>query len=208
MGGRTCKISKKLIMINFIKNIARLLFPEYYERKRIKLMNAILGKDVVIYKQGIINNANLKTSVTIGEGSHLSGILLTAQNKGNIHIGNYCFIGDGTRLYSVASIIIGNYVQIAHNVNIFDNNIHSLDPIERQKEFVINTTRGFTEIHDLKAQNVIINNNVWIGAGSSILKGVTIGENTIIGTGSVVTKSLPANVVAGGNPAKIIKQLP
>ena len=143
-----------------------------------------------------------------GEGSHVAGMLLTANNKGSIRIGHHSFIGEGTRIYSVLGITIGNNVQIAHNVNIFDNNIHSLDPVERQKEFVINTTRGFMQINDLHEQEVIICDNAWIGAGSFILKGVTIGENTIVGAGSVVIKDLPPNVIAAGNPAKILKTIP
>jgi len=195
-------------MIRVIKNLARVCFPDYFERKRIRLINAVIGKDAVIYKQAAINNGNSRESVIIGEGTHIAGLLFTANNKGRISIGHHSFIGEGTRLYSVIGITIGNNVQIAHNVNIFDNNIHSLDPIERQKEFIVNTTQGFIQINDLREKEVIIGDNVWIGAGAFILKGVTIGENTIVGAGSVVVKSLPANVVAAGNPAKIIKSIP
>jgi len=191
-----------------LKNFARIIFPRYYEKKRLKLLNAIVGNDAVIYKQALINNGNSREAVTIGECSHIAGMLFTAINKGRINIGHHSFIGEGTRLYSVLGITIGNYVQIAHNVNIFDNNIHSLDPIERQKEFIVNTTRGFIQINDLHEKEVVINDNVWIGAGCFILKGVTIGENTIVGAGSVVVKNLPANVIAAGNPAKIIKTTP
>ena len=54
---------------------------------------------------------------------------------------------------------------------------------------------------------IIIDNNVWLGYGVKVLKGVHIGENTLIGAGSIVTKDIPANVIAAGNPCKIIKQL-
>jgi acetyltransferase-like isoleucine patch superfamily enzyme len=194
-------------MIKFIKNLAKVCFPEYYETKRIKLVNAVIGKDVVMYKNAQINNGNSKESIVIGEGSHIAGMLLTATNKGKIRIGHHSFIGEGTRVYSVIEITIGNNVQIAHNVNIFDSNIHSLNPIERQKEFIINTTQGFKKINDLHEKEVVISDNAWIGAGSFILKGVTIGENTIVGAGSVVVKNLPPNVIAAGNPAKIIKTI-
>ena len=188
--------------------MARIFFPDYYAKKRLNLLNAVVGKNALIYKQAQINNGNSREAVIIGEGSHIAGMLFTANNKGMISIGHHSFIGEGTRIYSVLSITIGNNVQIAHNVNIFDNNIHSLDPIERQKEFIINTTRGFIQINNLHEKEVIIHDNVWIGAGSFILKGVTIGENTIVGAGSVVVKDLPPNVVAVGNPAKIIKTIP
>jgi acetyltransferase-like isoleucine patch superfamily enzyme len=195
-------------MIRALKNLAKVCFPERYERKKLKTLNAIVGKDAVIYKQAEISNGNSKEAVTIGEGSHIAGMLLTAVNKGRISIGHHSFIGEGTRIFSVIGITIGNHVQIAHNVNIFDNNIHSLDPIKRQEEFIINTTRGFIQTNDWHEKEVIIGDNAWIGAGSIILKGVTIGENTIVGAGSVVVKDLPPNVIAAGNPAKVIKSIP
>jgi len=194
-------------MISAFKNLVRVCFPEYFEKKRIKLINAIIGEGAVIYKQANISNGNSRESISIGDGSHIAGMLLTASKKGRITIGHHSFVGEGTRIYSVKGVTIGNNVQIAHNVNIFDNNIHSLDPVERQREFIINTTRGFIQINDLREKEVIISDNVWICAGSFVLKGVTIGENTIVGAGSVVVKDLPANVIAAGNPAKIIKTL-
>jgi maltose O-acetyltransferase len=194
-------------MISALRNFARVCFPEHFEKKRIKLLNAVIGASAVIYKQANISNANSKEAITIGEGSHIAGMLLTASKKGRISIGHHSFIGEGARIYAVSGITIGSNVQIAHNVNIFDSNIHSIDPIKRQKEFSINTTEGFIQINDLHEKEVIISDNVWIGAGSFILKGVTIGENTIVGAGSVVVKDLPPNVIAAGNPAKIIKTI-
>ena len=55
---------------------------------------------------------------------------------------------------------------------------------------------------------VVLESNVWLGEGARVLKGVTIGENTVVGAGSVVSRSLPANVIAAGNPARVIKPLP
>jgi acetyltransferase-like isoleucine patch superfamily enzyme len=175
------------IFISVIKNLARVCFPEHFEKKRIRLVNAIVGKGAAIYKQALISNSNSRDAINIGEGTHVAGMLV--------------------RIYSVIGITIGNNVQIAHNVTIFDSNIHSVNPAERQKEFIVNTTQGFKQIHDLHEKEVIISDNVWIGAGSFILKGVTIGENTIIGAGSVVVKDLPPNVIAVGNPAKIKKTI-
>lgn len=194
-------------MIKAIKNLARVCFPEYFEAKRIKLLNAVIGENAVIYKQAQINNFNSKDAVVIGDGSHIVGMLYTAKNKGKIIIGNNSFIGEGSRIYSVIAVSIGNNVQIAHNVNIFDNNIHSIDPLERQREFITNTTQGFQQIYDLHEKQVVIGDNVWIGAGSIILKGITIGNNSIIGAGSVVVKDVEPNVIVAGNPAKTVKTI-
>lgn len=96
------------------------------------------------------------------------------------------------------SITIGNYVKIGGGVKIFDTDFHSLDPILRS---------GNAEI-DVKAKApVVVKDHVFIGAFSIILKGVMIGANSIIGAGSVVTKSIPENQIWGGNPAKFIRNL-
>lgn len=191
----------------FLKNIARLLFPEYYEQKRIRLINAIIHDNVSIYKCAIISNGNIKNSIEIDEGSHIAGLLYTAINKGKIIIGKNTYLGESSRIYSVKGVFIGNNVQIAHNVNIFDNNIHSLQHLKRRQEFVVNTTKGFSQINDVHEKEVIIGDDVWVGTGSIILKGVTIGENSIIGAGSVVVKDVPPNTIVAGNPAKVIKSI-
>ena len=88
---------------------------------------------------------------------------------------------------------IGAYCFIGPNVSIYTA-CHPLDPVERNK---------FLEW----AEPVTIGNNVWIGGSTTICPGVTIGDNVVIGAGSVVTKDIPSNVVAVGNPARIIKHL-
>lgn len=95
------------------------------------------------------------------------------------------------------TIKIGGGSMIAPNVAIMDSDFHSLWPAENR----------LTNPALDKDDDVIIGENVWIGIQSIILKGVTIGDNSIIAAGSIVTKSIPANVLAGGIPAKIIKNL-
>ena len=101
---------------------------------------------------------------------------------------NFMAIADQT------SITISEDCLIGLNVEIFDSNFHDLSP-ER---------RGFT---DPNPQPVFIGTNVFIGNNVKILKGVTIGNNSVIGNASVVTKSIPENVVAAGNPCRVIRVL-
>jgi len=95
------------------------------------------------------------------------------------------------------SITIGNNVKIGGGVGIFDTDFHSLDSLLR--------VDSKTDITNKIKKPIIIGNDVFIGAYSLILKGVTIEENVIIGAGSVVTKSIPKNQIWAGNPAKFIK---
>lgn len=111
----------------------------------------------------------------------------------NIHIGEDFFANFNFTVLDEAQVRIGSHAFIGPNVSIFTA-CHPLDAENRNR---------FVEW----AEPVTIGNNVWIGGDSTILPGVTIGNNVVIGAGSVVTKNIPDNVVAAGNPARIIKHL-
>ena len=89
-------------------------------------------------------------------------------------------------------VYIGKDTLIGANVEIYDSDFHEISPVNRK--------RGFA-----KTAKVRVGNNVWLGSNVKVLKGVTIGDNSIIAYGSVVTKSIPSNVIAGGVPAEIIR---
>jgi acetyltransferase-like isoleucine patch superfamily enzyme len=104
----------------------------------------------------------------------------------------------GASICAAVSVKIGQKVLIGANVTIADTDFHAINPAGRRHN----------KNHDeIASRPVLIGDNVFIGAGSYILKGVTIGENSIIGANSVVAKSIPANVIAAGNPAKIVKEI-
>jgi len=96
------------------------------------------------------------------------------------------------------TVEIGDGTCVAPNVIIMDTDFHSLWPPEGRAQ-----NPGYEQDAD-----VIVGKNVWLGINSIILKGVKIGDNTVIGAGSVVTSDIPANCVAAGNPAKVLKELP
>jgi acetyltransferase-like isoleucine patch superfamily enzyme len=96
-------------------------------------------------------------------------------------------------------IKIGNNVKIGGGARIFDTDFHSLNPLLR--------LNSITDCVNKRKLPVIIEDNVFIGAHSTILKGVVIGQNSVVGACSVVTKSIPSNQIWAGNPAKFIKSL-
>ncbi|GGP01720.1 hypothetical protein GCM10010992_03230 [Cloacibacterium rupense] len=112
-------------------------------------------------------------------------------------IGNHVGISQAA-IICHEKISIGNHVKIGGGVKIYDTDFHSLDSKIRSSDEDVK--------HKIKAP-VIIKDYVFIGAYSIILKGVTIGENSIIGAGSVVAKSIPANEIWAGNPAKFIRKI-
>lgn len=111
----------------------------------------------------------------------------------NTYVGENFYANFDCTFLDVCEVRIGDNCMLGPNVHIYTAT-HPINPIERNsgKEY---------------GKPVNIGNNVWIGGGSIINPGVTIGDNVVIASGSVVTKDVPANVIVGGNPAKIIKQI-
>lgn len=167
-----------------------------------------IGYKSKVYKTAdIINDSIDRKNISIGDYCHVCGSMMVCRNSGCITLGDYVFIGEGTRIYSSKNIKIGNRVQIAHNCNIYDNNVHSLNPKERHKEYMSNIEYGWIKLFDLKESDVLIGDDVWIGANSIILKGVNIGKCSIVAAGSVVTKNVPEYALVAGNPACIKKMM-
>jgi acetyltransferase-like isoleucine patch superfamily enzyme len=117
------------------------------------------------------------------------------RNKyGHFRIGNEVSFGPGCAIYELrAGLFIGDYTMIGAGVSMSGVN-HGMDP-----------TAGPYRFQPPQCLPVSIGGNVWIGMNCTILPGVTIGDNTVIGAGSVVTKSIPANVVAYGSPCRVIR---
>jgi acetyltransferase-like isoleucine patch superfamily enzyme len=155
----------------------------------------------------IYNNSRSSDKLRINANSRIMGHLFLFDSGGEIEIGQDCFVGPDTRIWSAKKITIGSRVLIAHSVNIHDNISHPLDANIRYKEYVSFYKTGIHNFVDLRAKEVIIEDDVWIGFNSIILKGVHIGRGAIIGAGSVVTKDVEAWTVNVGNPLRCVQKL-
>lgn len=111
----------------------------------------------------------------------------------HITIGARCFANFGLVALDVAPITIGDDVLIGPNVQLLTPT-HPIEPEPRRAKWEA-------------AEPIAIGDNVWLGGGVIVLPGVTIGENTVVGAGAVVSRDLPANVVAVGNPARVIRSI-
>jgi maltose O-acetyltransferase len=111
----------------------------------------------------------------------------------HLRIGARTFANFGLVALDVAPITIGEDVQIGTNVQLLTPT-HPVDPQPRRDKWEA-------------AQPIVIGDNVWLGSGAIVLPGVTIGENTVVGAGAVVPRDLPANAVAVGNPARIVRTI-
>ena len=167
---------------------------------------AIIGANSLIEDDAFIQNSTADASkINIGSNCHIRGHLLVYKHGGEIQIGDYCFVGPQSKIWSSASIKIGNRVLISHNVNIHDNTSHPLDSAGRHKDFVHIRNIGFQENHNLPEKEITIADDVWVGFNATVFKGVNIGKGAIIGANTVVTKDVPPFAVVVGNPARIIK---
>lgn len=110
----------------------------------------------------------------------------------NIRVGHKVFINQCCTIYDLGGVDIGDSVMIGPNVNIITSS-HPMNPDERYAY--------------VEAKPIVIERNVWIAAAATILGGVTIGENSVVGAGAVVTKDVPANSFVAGVPAKVIHSL-
>ncbi|MBC5622721.1 acyltransferase [Butyricimonas sp. NSJ-56] len=146
----------------------------------------------------------MPSDITLDSHVNMYGVL-TSCNHGKIFMGEYSKIGVNSHINCSNMITIGKDTAIASNTVIQDNNTHPVNPIDRR---IMRRTPHGSDLRSWKhaaSAPIIIGENVWIGEHVRICKGVTIGDNAIIAACSVVTKDVPANSVAAGNPAKIVK---
>jgi len=168
----------------------------------------VLGEKAVLHSTATVRNIrNQRHAIRVGNNTHLKGELLTFAHGGEISIGEYCYVGEQSHIWSAAHISIGDRVLISHNVNIFDSLTHPVNPRERHRHYREIITSGHPVSIDLGEAPVCIRNDVWIGCLSIVLGGVTIGEGAIVGAGSVVSKDVPPFTIVAGNPAKFVREL-
>ena len=129
----------------------------------------------------------------IGENAYIEPPFHANFGGRHVHIGRDFYANFNLTLVDDADIRIGDGCMCAPNV-VIATAAHPIDPEMRRAALQYNLP-------------VTIGNNVWLGAGAIVLPGVTIGDNTVVGAGAVVTKNLPANVVAVGNPARVLREI-
>ncbi len=145
--------------------------------------------------------------ISIGEGSVISGFLITETENSRIEIGNNVFIGGKTILDCVEHIVIEDDVLISYGCLLADSDNHSLRYEIRKHDLADWRNGGEHDWSSTRTKPVRLKKGVWIGARAIILKGVTIGEGAVIGAGAVVTHDIPSYTIAAGNPARVIREL-
>lgn len=204
--------TKLILKTGFVQRLGDYLLHYQTEKakenllKELKTKSTIPNTCIMVRNVDMANGQNDPSKIRFGEYTMVdSAILSVLKIGGEISIGDYCFVGPGTRIWSVKKITIGNRVLISHNVNIQDNISHPLDSKERHEDYKHIFTTGDQLEVDFKAEEIVIEDDVWIGFNAIIRKGIKIGKGAIVGAGSVVTKDVPPYAIVVGNPAQIIK---
>lgn len=180
---------------NWFKLVLKATKVEYGKNLLLK------GIPIIFNYSGAIINIGDNVTMNSSWLSNLIGlyqrtIIITRTSGAEIHIGNSVGIS-GATIYARRKISIGNNTLIGGNTKIIDNDFHPIDPELRRK----------TPNDNMGISSIDIGENVFIGCNCLILKGVKIGDNAVIGAGSVVTSEIPANCVAAGNPARVVRYL-
>ena len=134
----------------------------------------------------------------------LGGELVVFPDGGRIRIGDHCFIGGGSRVWSATDVQIGHRVMISHGVNIHDTISHSLHAGRRHQQFLDMSVRCDARLGDIPHRPVVIEDDAWIGLNAVVLKGVRIGRGAVVAAGAIVTKDVAPYTIVAGPVAQVI----
>ncbi len=169
---------------------------------------ALLGENCRFGSRAWCVNRGSRENVQLGSYVVCRGILRSEPfHPGNIIIGDYVYIGDDCIISCAERIEIGAFTLLAHGVQIFDNDSHPVSSVLRERDYQIVLGLVAGERADIARAPIRIGERVWVGFNAILMKGISIGDGSIIAAGSVVTSDVPAHTIVAGNPARIVKEI-
>lgn len=169
--------------------------------------NAEIGPNVRLALNARLINLSEKSRARLPGDCVIRGVL-KLEAGARLEIGRFCYIGDGVVISAKESVTIGESTLIAHGVQLFDNNTHPTSAAQRELQF--RRMIGYKDRNGpmvIESAPIAIGRRCWVGMNSIVMKGVSIGDDTIVASGSVVVASLPEGVIAAGNPARVVREL-
>jgi acetyltransferase-like isoleucine patch superfamily enzyme len=199
-------------------NSLKIKFYKRFNHWYLKYKGFLFGKNMQVYNKVYItgysrpmgrikigDNFNLTSGDSINPiCRNIRACIHLGSPRAIVTIGNYVGMSSPC-IWIQTKLTIGNHVNIGGNCIILDTDTHQIDYLARRGQKAADTNNPTTTV---QSAPVTIEDDVWIGANCIILKGVTIGARSVIGAGSVVTKSIPADCIAVGNPCKVVKEMP
>lgn len=208
-------INKFLLKLRNLPTALRINLSPRYNRWFLRAKGVLVGENcIIIGKVSIQGTGKISIGdnfyLTSGESinpicSNIQSSFYTETPDSKILIGNNVGMSS-PRMWVKTKLVIGNFVRVGGNVLFIDTDCHPIDYIHRRVDAKKKYGVDFIN-NQIKSAPIIIGDDVWIGADSTILKGVTIGNRAIIGAGSVVTKDIPSDCIVAGNPCKVIRML-
>jgi galactoside O-acetyltransferase len=181
------------------------------QSENVRMGNSQLGRDFRLR----FDRPHEGVALDIGDRCLLSNEFIFESTGGKVTVGNGVFINGGTKIISRSSVDIGDSVMIAWGCLIYDHDSHSisyLDRIADHNQVLIDFLSGNMVANKnwstVATAPIRICDHAWLGFDVVVLKGVTIGEGSIVGARSVVTKDLPPWTIAAGNLARVVKEVP
>lgn len=171
-----------------------MMYKIYLRLQKVNLgvKTCFMGRPI-IKNRGTILIGDKVTLSSFPDGEFCRTRIITNNKDSKITVGNNAILR-GATIWASTEITIGEKFLAAPYAWIVDNDAHGIDPARRGNRYA-------------ESAPIKIGNNVWIGYRAMVLKGVSIGDNTVIGAGAIVTKDIPANSIAAGVPAKVIKTI-
>lgn len=182
--------------------------PSVRRDRQLRAMG-VIAASAVLEPTTAFSNPGPREHLRVDDYARVRGEVRVLTPEARIVIGDHCHIGPQTRIWAAQGVTIGRYVLIAHVVDIIDNNSHSLSAAERRKEADDLFERGIElDFGKVSVAPIVIEDDVWIGAKSTILKGVRIGRGAVIAANTLVTGDVEPFTLVAGNPARVLRTLP
>lgn len=185
--------------------VAEKLYGDYCVRRLWRSWEkaAICAPGVRLSGNARLINRHGREAVRIGRHSVCRGTI-RVELGGSLTIGEEVYLGDDTIISAARQVTIGSGTLIAHRVQIFDNTSHSINWLERENHFKKLLGQKIDHKIEIPSAPVTIGRNCWLGFGSAILKGVTIGDRSIIAAGCIVTNDVPPDTLVIGSKTTFI----
>lgn len=182
--------------------------PSTRRDAQLRAMGIIAG-NAVLEPTAAFSNPGPREHLRIGDYARIRGEIRVLTPDARITVGDHCHIGPQTRIWAAKGVTIGRYVLIAHLVDIIDNNSHSLSAADRRREAEDLFERGIElDFSNVSVEPIVIEDDAWIGAKSTILKGVRIGRGAVVAANTLVTSDVEPYTLVAGNPARVLRALP
>lgn len=206
------RVPKNFVQRFFRRNMMRLhsYFEELAAQEAAELYSqkALLGKDCRFGSRAWCVNRGSQDNIQLGNHVACRGILRSEPfHPGNILIGDYVYIGDDCIISCAEKIEIGAFTLLAHGVQVFDNDSHPVSAALRERDYQIVLGLLAGERVDISRAPIKIGERVWVGFNAILMKGISIGNESIVAAGSIVTSDVPAKTIVAGNPARVVRDI-